>query len=227
MSLPQFDAELLRDTTEYHRGNIRKRAAQHFSEHVITKEATGRWFCGKPGTGIYSFRVLCVPGAVIVYGDIGELILRPYASPPDELAWLRGAAKNAKYPEYCLGKCPPAHKQEEFLSGDAVKYLRNMVDEAHSWYDTCQERPDEILPLSLVGPEYVAEVARTAKEIAERWESNRGYMRPALAWSDAVYSVTCDPEMDHCLDFSAEMLFCFNALCWFVEHLPETEKSPE
>ena len=46
------------------------RAFNRFDKHEITREGPGIWYCGEQGTSIYHFRVIMVPGRIIVTGDI-------------------------------------------------------------------------------------------------------------------------------------------------------------
>jgi hypothetical protein len=78
-----------------------------FTHHVLTTEGLHRWRCGRPGDSMYSFRVIALPGVVIIYGDLGERIYRHAGH--NSLEWLRGAVQS---PEYLLGKASPQFKLE-------------------------------------------------------------------------------------------------------------------
>jgi hypothetical protein len=69
---------------------VRDRATEHaaeaFKNHVVTKTDDG-WRFAKPGTSIYSSRIITAPGCVIMYGDCGELMIQP--NKQDALRWLR------------------------------------------------------------------------------------------------------------------------------------------
>ena len=57
------------------------------------------WYCGEQGTGIYHFRVIMVPGRIIVTGDIGDMILKVNHRKP--LRWALGSKfkpDNTYYP---------------------------------------------------------------------------------------------------------------------------------
>jgi predicted secreted protein len=114
-----------RHTQEGRRAYLAKRADEEFKDHVLVKEGEGRWFCGKPGTGIYSFRVLTAPGALIVYGDIYDAVLKP--SDRDALAWLRGSMGSLDYVLEKVTAC--ADKRREFLRGEALRELAEMEQE--------------------------------------------------------------------------------------------------
>jgi hypothetical protein len=107
------------------RATVAALAAKDFAEHVIVPEGDGRWFCGKPGTGICSFRVVSAPGHLIVFGDIGDAILR--VSDRDPIPWLRGAIRS---PEYLASKMQG--RQDAFWRGDAAAWLRGEIAEGRA-----------------------------------------------------------------------------------------------
>ena len=78
---------------------VREDAAEHassaFREHSITIEGEGRYYFGKPFEGAYHTRIVTAPGALIMFGDVGELILMP--SDKDALGWLRMVTKRKNY----------------------------------------------------------------------------------------------------------------------------------
>lgn len=101
--------------------DIAETARQEFCHHVLVPEGTGRWLCRRPGTGIFSFRVVASPGTVIIHGDIGDNIAVCYDRDP--IPWLRGAAKS-EYPDYFLSKL--RFRREVFFMGDALEYLAEL-----------------------------------------------------------------------------------------------------
>lgn len=102
-------------------------AAESFTKHVATPRGPGEWRFGAPGTNMYCSRVILRPGAVIVYGDIGEWILRISDSEP--LAWLRGSVRSK---DYLLGKIK-AGELTRFYAPDALAWLD----------ETCADDEDE------------------------------------------------------------------------------------
>lgn len=119
-------------------------AEESFRDHVLTVEqATGSvrmWHCGKPGTGIYSFRVIAAPGFLCVYGDVGDGMLMAYDR--DLVPWLRGAVSD---PHYLMSKM--AKKQKEFNADEAREMMQRMIDESYDEEDKQenQEMVDKIL----------------------------------------------------------------------------------
>jgi len=67
--------------------------------HEITEKGPGEYRWGQPGTNIYTVYIILRPGAVIIYGDVGEFIFRH--SDDNSLRWLKGAVKSR---DYLLGK---------------------------------------------------------------------------------------------------------------------------
>lgn len=114
--------------------SIARMAAKAFAGHVLTQEGA-HWRCGRPGSSHYAFRVYAPPGAVIVWGDLGECVLRHAGG--DSLGWLADTAGPGRvdYPDYCLGKIEALDgPKREFYAGNARAYikerLRDTVDEA-------------------------------------------------------------------------------------------------
>ena len=95
-----------------------------FADHKLTLEGPNEWRCGKPFTVIYSFRVLLRPGAVVVWGDLGEWILRHGDN--DSLGWLRDAVHSS---DYLLEKVQASKRPvEEFYAADALALLKNVSE---------------------------------------------------------------------------------------------------
>jgi hypothetical protein len=81
-------------------------ADEAFVDHVVREEGEGRWFCGRPGTGMYHFRVITAPRCVMLYGDIGEAIF--ICPESDGFEWLLTSINGGR--DYILGKSKWAHK---------------------------------------------------------------------------------------------------------------------
>ena len=90
----------------------KKQAAESFQNHKVTRFSDSEFMCARPNSIVWSFRILFPPGAVIVYGDVGEMILTQYDL---GIGWLRGAVHS---PGYLLGKCSKLKK--EFSPVDAA-----------------------------------------------------------------------------------------------------------
>jgi hypothetical protein len=109
------------------KGQIAEFAAEAFKDHEVTRRwsvnGDASYRCGKPGTSIYAFNVVTLPGAVVFYGDLGEAILRP--SDRDVLPWLRGAVNSA---DYLISKVKPAPEQT-FYVRDAIAWIEDQAEE--------------------------------------------------------------------------------------------------
>jgi len=84
-------------------------AKEAFKDHVLREEGEGRWFCGRPGTGMYHFRLIVAPGCVLLYGDIGEAVF--LCAEPDALNWLLASAGGGR--DYILGKSRQAVRDKD------------------------------------------------------------------------------------------------------------------
>lgn len=117
---PHPAAELL--TSKKHRDDVRARAAETFKDHVITTlvdddaKRVHVYRCAQPGTGIHHFYVSVLPGAILVHGDIGELLID---HPSGGLGWLRSSVESM---DYFLGKAYNL-KETAFMEGDAEALL--------------------------------------------------------------------------------------------------------
>lgn len=118
--------------------DIARHAAGEFADHVLTVEGPSEWRCGKPGTGIMAFRVLCRPGMVAIWGDLGEWVLR--VSDRNPVPWIRGAVRS---PDYLLEKVQAGEKLC-FYPSDALALLDD-PDTAETWGADIVERVREEL----------------------------------------------------------------------------------
>ena len=84
-------------------------AEEAFASHVLREEGDGRWFCGRPGTGMYHFRVIVSPCCVFLYGDIGEVVF--ICPEEDSLNWLVTSVNGGR--DYLLGKSRQAVRDKD------------------------------------------------------------------------------------------------------------------
>lgn len=192
-----------KETAEEREAEIRHLAALGFAKHAISQdpEAPNVFLCKTPGTAIHSFRVAFLPaGLIVVYGDIGDMMLQRGG-----LGWLRGAVRGDYVSSYVMGK--RLGGRDVFVPGDGVAILRNMYNgvrdgSADEWI----EPP----------------VPNTVEAIIDdwlRWDSSGSY---AAAWFTAWAEHTDDDEPPSCKGYSANDLWCYFALEWFVRnHNPE------
>jgi hypothetical protein len=115
------------DSFQETEATVKRLAAAAFTEHVAEQRGDKEWFCHKPRTGIYGFHVIIRPGAVVVYGDIGEAIFRG-GEAGDTHGWLARAVES---PGYLMSKIRPV--QRRFYPDDAVRYAQERAGEAPRW----------------------------------------------------------------------------------------------
>ncbi len=186
-----------------HRKMIADMAAQEFAAHVLKPEGEGRWYCGKPGTGMYHFRVLTAPFAIIVYGDIGECILR--CSDRDALGWLRSAVHDEPgtegHPDYVLSKVEAGKSApKEFLAELAMEELGRLREDGR------------------------ADIAGAIEEDLKH-HYGADLAIPDSPWAQTVFRESYHEhaqtaEVPECADWSSTMLRIHHALCTFVRLLP-------
>lgn len=96
-------------------------AAEDFAGHELVAAGEDSWWCRKPGTGIMAFCVIVRPNAILIYGDVGEWILRMHGGDArSTLDWLRGATSA----HYLCEKIRASHGPvKTFYPGDAYRQL--------------------------------------------------------------------------------------------------------
>lgn len=115
---------MIGDTTLKERQNLFKQLGKEsLANHVLKLESESdsikMWFCGKPNSGSYHFRVISAPGAIILYGDVGDKIIM--AAERDMIPWLKGAVNS---PSYLISKISGHNDNKNvFLVGEAEKFL--------------------------------------------------------------------------------------------------------
>lgn len=198
---------------EERRAQIKNHAASAFREHTLTQEGEGRWYCGKPGTGFYHFRVISAPGTIVLFGDIESLVLRPSGN--NALHWLRSVLhpdKEVDSISYVLEKAEYVFKvRQVFLYKEALALIKEEKKEAQE-----NEEAEDLL---------------RNKEWGERFDEERsltddtpGCCGEYLAWAQAFLKHFYDCEgIDSPLDFGSQILFQFHALRKFVDLLVRKE----
>ena len=171
-----------------HDPTVAKLAAASFKNHAIVQEGEGRWLCAKPGTNIYSFRVILAPGYVVLLGDLGELVLRHHER--DSLRWLL----TCPHIDYMLGKCPFRGQLREFDQAAAEQYLSEMDDltlafrirEAWKVAVHCDE--DEAWRSS-----YYLATGDSEVPACDRWNDQALWQAEALLWFCRAYEAAQSP----------------------------------
>lgn len=175
------------------------RAFKYFDEHQITREGPGLWYCGKPGTGIQHFRVIMVPGRIIVTGDLGDMILCVNHRKP--LRWARGARFKPDQTYYPMSKLSHHCRNKEFKVEEATEWLEDQVREYRRHGDRTQ-----------VG--YYIKILREWKEctvLDHPREAER-------EWYEILYRHDYD-EPPGFSDHDIGTYYRYQALCWFMTHV--------
>ncbi|KKL78020.1 hypothetical protein LCGC14_2029010 [marine sediment metagenome] len=190
----------MKNTSEAHRKRIEEYADNAFKDHVleckVDDDVAQVWYCGRPGgSSVYHFYVAFIPHAVVVYGDIGDMLIRPGWN--RGLGWLRGALHDGKdkYFNYMLGKVPGKHARMEFRSGDVIESLVECVKDDESFIEETQNILDD----------WAEQIVFTSEGLEQAW--HEAARRDLDYDGELVYGFT---------DFDSEMYWCAYALRWFV-----------
>jgi hypothetical protein len=112
-------------TRDEHRADVRKTSWERFAEHevavIVDAERVQVYRCAQPRTMVHHFYVSFLPGAIVVHGDIGDMMLN---RPSGGRGWLLGAVESM---DYVLGKGYKIEKTE-FLGGEAQAILDGRDD---------------------------------------------------------------------------------------------------
>ena len=184
--------------TQYEVAFDRIKKGRWFDHHQITREHHGQWYCAKEGTMMSSFRVVMVPGSIIITGDLGELIFNPYHAKP--LRWAYGDTFRPEAPYYPMTKVAPAYRDETFQPEAVTAWLRAQIKEARA----NGER---------------AEAKRYIK-MARKWLNDRP---PEDHWAEQWWYELCHEfDEDDPAGFREHSLrtwYLFHAMCWFMSHV--------
>lgn len=111
------------DTKKETKTVVSELAVDAFKDHILTFESDSRtWKCHNQESGYYWFRIAELPGAVLIWGDIGTMTIigRGYG-----LEWIAGSVNS---PEYLLSKT--TKRRDWFYCGEFKQYLTDRVEEA-------------------------------------------------------------------------------------------------
>ena len=195
-------SQVLKDRRE----KIAKGAAVEFAEHTITElKYVGlgtRYFVTKVqkhGTWIYGFYVGILPGAIVVWGDCGELLFSEVYEKRSSVGWLESALESEGY---LLSKLSLVCKDggDEFVPDLAYEHL---------------------IGLSLSDDEHERQVA---EEIYAGWSGENS----GEEWDMICYEEWGDSDFDRARDWKLGVLWIVEALKVFVrlyrERAVENEK---
>lgn len=170
-----------------------------FDKHQITREGLGVWYCGERGTWCRHFRIIMVPGVIILTGDLGDMILRVYSAKP--LRWALGSKFRPEYPYYPMSKLSQHSLNKEFKVDDATDYLKEQIKSARA--DGCRD------------------VARRYIKALRRWKDFVYLDHPDRAkheFYEILYEAG-DDEPPDCMDHTLGTYYRYQALCWFMQHV--------
>lgn len=204
-----------KETSKNHRQTIREFSTSAFKDHIIEVEDERIFYCHRPHSGFYSFRICFLPqGVIYLYGDIGQLALQRGG-----FGWLASAVNHKRISHYVLEKAKPqiTWRDKEFMPGDAAQVLREMhdgipiMDNGQSCVEKCGEDADDDCWEEKPQP-------KKAISIAEDWLHHTwdDCGRDGGAWTRAYYENTNDCEGPDCRDYDSTVLWCYHALSWFV-----------
>jgi len=110
------------------RAHMKALSDPSLKDHILIKEGEGRWYCQKPGTSMYSFRVVVSANTILFHGDLQDLCVVP--SGPDALSWLLSTL-NSKHDhlDYFMEKVTPVHRQKTFLIKEAELHLEHLRED--------------------------------------------------------------------------------------------------
>lgn len=120
-----MSAETFKDSTDY----VNRSAPERFKNHVLIERRQWVWKVARAdGRWQYGFYLLVAPGAVVVYGDIGEAVFRIYAV--DEQAALDWVLRCSKDLHYTISKLANLEAYRRFYPGDALAYAEKCENES-------------------------------------------------------------------------------------------------
>jgi len=116
------------DTIAGTREEIAQNAKRSFAKHRLDVIEPGRqWRCWD-GTGFYAFRVAVLPGIILIWGDLGTMVVD--AGPSYDLGWLRGATKSRNY---LLEKCS-LEKRVVLMEGEMRAFAKENFNDLETGY---------------------------------------------------------------------------------------------
>jgi len=188
-----------------------------FANHIITSEQiegpVKMWYCGRKGTGIYSYRVISAPGMLLVYGDVGDYMLQ--ANDRDLVPWLRGAVKSENY---LISKF--VNKGEIFFPDEAVQLLNDLVLEADEYDKT--EGYDEDEDGNKIDGHYGPPARKLRRDVLDEWDAEYD---DGPSFAKTFYGAGGDVELiDRTIDYSSSVYWTAGCLKKFIKLLDESQK---
>lgn len=200
-----------RDTYTRNAEIIATLATEAFKGHELKVETDDRWACRRPGSSNYWFRVIKAPAALIVYGDVGEIVLR--ISDIDPIPWLRGAIDS---PEYLWKKVQASKSPKTmFYPKDALAWLEQYIRESYPEAECDTQRLKK----------QRARLVETLDDLRDDFDSGDGFTHERFY--HALSEVGVDDHYSVGMFHSTEMLWMLHLLRCFVRLLdaPADESS--
>lgn len=123
------------DTEKSYRADIAELAQKAFKEHRLDIiEPDRQWRCWDGKSGFYAFRVAVLPGIILLWGDLGTLVVD--AGPSYDIPWLRGSVKSRNY---LLEKCSlekrvfPLEGEMRAFAAEHFNEVEKAEVEAYGW----------------------------------------------------------------------------------------------
>ena len=176
------------------------RTDHFFDSHVIEKVGPTTWLCHKNESMISSFYVTTQPGAIIMWGDMGETIFTIYGK-QNAIHWgRRNFRRTDTY--YPFTKLSLQLRERVFSTEDATDYLKERVEEA---------KTSSVLD---------AEDLARAEKMLKKWEIDSGNEphEDQDAWW-LLWHEFDDPDAPDMTDWPQRTYWTFFCLCWFFSHV--------
>lgn len=177
---------------------------QIFDQHIITREREGVWYCGIPHDSNMSFRVVSAPGAIIIYGDLGELIFLPNAR--NALWWAYKTKWDPESPYYPLTKISPQLRDKVFVVEEIDAHIEERLKDSYEAEDKEEEQ--------------------RWLRIKEKWDdfADRDNLTNAEQY---WYQLCCEENEDDPIDgmnWTSRVLWIYQAMCWFMSHVDHRDE---
>lgn len=154
-----------------------KTTSDVFKDHVVTKGQGNSWYLGKPGTSMNSFRVAWSPGAVTIYGDIGETMFLSHRASRS----LWAAVFYINFSSYNYLMCDSLFIKEFDREMTIESILESSIEEGEEFDWSALGRHYR--------PDLSVEIKRNRVEIANFFRSDENVS------PDLIYEIFSDPEM--------------------------------
>lgn len=189
-----------RGTEKEERKAVAQLAVGAFSSHVLTAVRPGLWKCAAPNSWVHGFFVSTMPGAIALYGDTPDALLRVYPCATDQAAveWLRGAVNS---PCYLLEKITAKEAWRVFFAGDALRFLRDLVHDEDSRFIPVLTSAEEIHECCELGREKWAELmfdycVDDAYDAGDGWGASAWWVVEAFRTFIRLHDASVDAAAD-------------------------------